>query len=132
MGGTKIKRSPHLAPARDVLATAAAAGVAVTYGELMRKFKISRGRPLAKLIGQVDEAERRTGAPGFAAIIVRKDTHYPGGGYFCDPDLPANLRRSQRRGSDPRLSRPEKDHIRLEQRRIWAYYRNMVRTASTT
>jgi hypothetical protein len=56
----------------------------VTYGFLMRKFRISRGAPggkgIAGVIAEIDGREAQKGAPGFAAIVVRKDTGFPGGG----------------------------------------------------
>ena len=77
---------------------------------------------MSEAIGEVDRIEYRSAAPGFAAIIVRKDTGYPGGGYFCDDVLPARLRRPKGRSSNPRLSEAEKEHIRESQKRIWAFY----------
>lgn len=94
----------------------------ITYGTLMRRFRLSRGRALSAMIGEADRAEYHSGAPGFAALIVRKDTGFPGGGYFCDGELPPKLRRPRSRGGDPRLSRLEKNHISKQQNRIWDYY----------
>ena len=94
----------------------------MTYGDLMKKFKLSRGRRISAALGEVDRSERLKGAPGFAAIVVRKDTGYPGGGYFCDDDLPFSLRRPASGCTDPRLSVGEKDHVKRQQRRIWEYY----------
>ncbi|MDV3293909.1 MAG: hypothetical protein LYZ70_06530 [Nitrososphaerales archaeon] len=79
------------------------------------------------MIGKVDKREYFAGAPGFAAIIIRKDTGYPGGGYFCDDDLPPHLRRTTARRSDPSLSPQEKRHVRAMQARIWEYYRKKRR-----
>jgi hypothetical protein len=95
----------------------------VNYGFLMKKYGLSRGLRLSQTIGEVDRAELERRAPGFAAIIVRKDTGFPGGGYFCDKDLPAHLRRERREASDPRLTHAEIQHVKSQQRRIWAYYR---------
>ena len=94
----------------------------VTYGTLMKRVGLSRGRALSGMIGAVDLMEYASRAPGFAAIIVRKDTGFPGGGYFCDDTLPAGLRRSQSRASDPRLSGAERDHVRRKQEEIWRFY----------
>ncbi|MDV3244371.1 MAG: hypothetical protein LYZ66_04255 [Nitrososphaerales archaeon] len=105
-----------------VLREAAARRRTVTYGTLMRKFRLSRGKALSGMIGTVDKIEYEAGAPGFAAIIVRKDTGYPGGGYFCDDDLPPRLRRPNARSNDPRLSATERGFVRKQQHRIWAYY----------
>ena len=52
-----------------------------------------------------------------AAIVVRKDTGYPGGGFFCWDGVPPALRRARREGSNPRLSDAEKRHVRKFQRR---------------
>jgi hypothetical protein len=89
----------------------------------MKNHGLSRGRALSKAIGQIDRFECARGAPGFAAIIVRKDTGFPGGGYFCDDDLPAGLLRRRVRSTDPRLSTPERDYVLKQQQRIWAFYR---------
>jgi len=114
------------------LLEAARRGRTVTYGELMNRFHLSRGRRISAAIDEVDRAEHLKGAPGFAAIVVRKDTGYPGGGYFCDDDLPASLRRPASRSTDPRLSAEEKGHVRGQQRRIWEYYRRRKAARVTT
>lgn len=107
---------------REELLKAAKARGTLTYGELMKLLGISRGRPLFDAIVAVDRAEYAAGAPGFAAIIVRKDTGFPGGGFFCDDDLPASLRRPFSRASDPRLSADEMNYVKGAQRKIWEYY----------
>lgn len=93
----------------------------------MKTFKVSRGRVLSVLIGAVDRREDESGAPGFAAIIVRRDTGYPGGGYFCDEGLPPTLRRPGGRSTDPRLSASEKKYMKEQQETIWAYYGKLGR-----
>ena len=108
--------------ARELLLSAARGRRTVTYGQLMKKFKISRGRRLTALIGAVDRGESAAGAPGFAAIIVRRDTGFPGGGYFCDDDLPPAVSRPRGRGTDPRLSGAEKRHVAARRREIWEFY----------
>ncbi len=94
----------------------------MTYGELMAIMGISRGPKLFDAISAVDRDEYKRGAPGFAAIIVRKDTRYPGGGFFCDDSLPLPLRRPFSRANDPRLSAAEINYIKEAQRKIWDYY----------
>ncbi len=106
---------------QELLRTARARGT-LTYGELMRLMGVSRGRPLFEAISAVDRGEYARGAPGFAAIIVRKDTGFPGGGFFCDDDLPPFLRRPFSRANDPRLSAAEMNYVKEAQRRIWDYY----------
>lgn len=124
-GVGRLHRSPKaglVESARTMLAASAGRREKVTYGQLMRRFKISRGKALSLLIGAVDRREYESGAPGFAAIVVRKDTGYPGGGYFCDDGLPRGLRRPQARSTDPRLTPAEKSHLRKQQETVWDYY----------
>ncbi|MDA4126634.1 MAG: hypothetical protein OK452_05455 [Thaumarchaeota archaeon] len=111
-----------LAKMRTDLLRAARAKSKVTYGELMKKYHLSRGRALTQAIGQIDQQEYERGEPGFAAIIVRRDTGFPGGGYFCDDDLPQGPKRNNRSRTDPRLSPAEKDFVFMQQKRIWAHY----------
>ncbi|MDE1852354.1 MAG: hypothetical protein KGI38_01270 [Thaumarchaeota archaeon] len=107
---------------RQELLKAARARGTLTYGELMKLLGVSRGRPLFEAIVAVDKGEYARGAPGFAAIIVRKDTGFPGGGFFCDDDLPSSLRRPFARASDPKLSGAEMNYVKEAQKKIWEYY----------
>jgi hypothetical protein len=111
---------------REELLAAAEARKTVTYGRLMKKFKISRGHPsgvgIVGVISAIDRAESERGAPGFAALVVRKDTGYPGGGYFCYDDLPPGLRRPSGQSAKPRLSDAEKKFIGEQREKIWGYY----------
>lgn len=113
---------------RQELLRAAKARGTLTYGDLMRILGISRGRPLFEAISAIDREEYRKGAPGFAAIIVRKDTGFPGGGFFCDNDLPASLRRPFSKANDPRLSAAEMNYIKDAQKKIWDFYSLDART----
>jgi hypothetical protein len=112
---------------RRELISAAGQGRTVTYGHLMKKFAIPRGRAggrgITSVIGEIDRQEEDLGAPGFGAIIVRKDTGFPGGGFFCYDGLPRGLRRPLSRRDDPRLTEPEKRYVKAEQQRIWSFYR---------
>jgi len=112
---------------QELLRVAKARGT-LTYGDLMRILGISRGRPLFEAISAIDREEYRKGAPGFAAIIVRKDTGFPGGGFFCDNDLPASLRRPFSKANDPRLSAAEMNYIKDAQKKIWDFYSLDART----
>ncbi len=111
---------------RDELIAVARKRRTVTYGYLMKKFGISRGHPsgtgIAGVIGEIGRYENERGAPGFGAIVVRKDTGYPGGGYFCYDDLPGRLRRARSQSANPRLSQAEKKYIDAERMTIWNYY----------
>jgi hypothetical protein len=115
-------RASGRAKMREQLIRAAASHSTVSYGTLMKVCRLSRGRALSRAIADVDREEYAAGAPGFAAVIVRKDTGFPGGGYFCDDGLPSWLVRDRDRSTDPRLSLAEKDYVIGQQRRIWAYY----------
>ncbi|HZW84968.1 MAG TPA: hypothetical protein VFE91_03570 [Nitrososphaerales archaeon] len=88
----------------------------------MKLLGVSRGRPLLDAIVEVDKAEYARGAPGFAAIIVRKDTGYPGGGFFCGDDVPVEVRRPFSKASYPKLSAAEMNYIKAAQRKVWDYY----------
>lgn len=114
---------------KRILLRAAGRGETVTYGTLMKTFGLSRGKVLSGMIGEVDRRECARGAPGFAAMIVRKDTGYPGGGYFCDEALPPGLRRPKSRRNDPILSPAERECISRQQKRIWKHYSAAARSA---
>lgn len=108
---------------RRELLRAAARRQTVTYGSLMQRFHLSRsGTGLVRVLGEIDREETRANAPGFAAIVVREDTGYPGGGFFCWTRVPASLRRPEARGSDPRLSDAETSYVRGIQEEVWAFY----------
>jgi len=114
--------TPGIEELRMELKRAARSRGTLTYGELMKIVGVSRGPPLFEAIVAVDRDEYARGAPGFAAIIVRKDTGYPGGGFFCDDDLPADLRRPFSKASEPRLSAAELNYVKDAQKRIWDFY----------
>ena len=111
---------------RRELLRAALARQTVTYGYLMKRFHISRGAPhgrgIVGVIGEIDREESRRRAPGFAALVVRKDTGYPGGGFFCWEGIPPSLRRPKREGPNPRLSEAEKRYVGRLQEGIWSFY----------
>jgi hypothetical protein len=107
---------------REDLVRAARSRSTITYGVLMQRHGLSRGRPLTAAIGTIDRMELERGAPGFAALIVRRDTGYPGGGYFCDDDLPADLRNPKEKSTDPRLSLAQKKYVLRRQKEVWDHY----------
>lgn len=118
----ELMTPPRVEATRLELLMAARSRGTVTYGQLMRITELSRGKPLFDVIVAVDREEHARGAPGFAAIIVRKDTGFPGGGFFCDERLPKSLRRPYARASDPKLSAAEMNYVKEAQKRIWDYY----------
>ena len=110
---------------RKELLSAALERRTVTYGHLMARFGLARGdsgKTVVGMLSEIDKHEYETGAPGFAALVVRKDTGYPGGGFFCWDDVPAALRRPKEKCQDPKLSIVEKAFIREQQVKIWGYY----------
>lgn len=110
---------------RKELLSAARRRETVTYGQLMVRFGLTRGssgNTVLGMVGEVDREESGKGAPGFAAIVVRKDTGYPGGGFFCWDDVPPELRRPAGKCQDPRLSQAEKAYVRKLQQKIWEFY----------
>jgi len=111
---------------RNELVHAAIERKTVTYGYLMKKFGLTRGDPAGEgvvaVVGKIDREERQKGAPGFAAIVVRQDTGYPGGGFFCWEDIPSTLKRKKSEGLNPKLSEAEKKYVRELQEEIWNYY----------
>jgi arsenate reductase (thioredoxin) len=121
-GDDRVPSAPDLKAVRGELLKAAKSRGKVTYGELMKLLDVSRGKPLFDAIVAVDREEYSQGAPGFAAIIVRKDTGFPGGGFFCDDDLPQSVRRPFSRASDPKLSAAEMNYVKEAQRKIWEFY----------
>ena len=100
---------------REELIRAAAERRTLTYGYLMERFKMSRGSsPGETVVGALAEIDRRehaAGAPGFAAIVVRKDTGYPGGGFFTREGLPQGLRRPHGEGQNPVLTQAERRYV---------------------
>jgi hypothetical protein len=111
---------------RRVLRDAAVQRNTVTYGHLMGKFGLSRGSGRGKTVvgalTEIDREERAAGAPGFAALVVRKDSGYPGGGFF------EGVRRkgATRRGAGGRrkgLTDAEMAYADKERERVWSYYR---------
>lgn len=111
---------------RKELLSAARRRETVTYGMLMARFGLTRGdsgnKTVLGILGEVDREQSKMGAPGFAAMVVRKDTGYPGGGFFCWDDVPAELRRPLGKCQDPKLSYAEKAYVRKLQQEIWEYY----------
>ena len=108
------------------LQRAALARRKVTYGYLMKRFGLTRGgqgRSVVSVLGEIDEAESMAGRPGFAAIVVRGDTGYPGGGFFCWQGVPVHLRVPRERANDPRLSPDQIRYVKEQQEAVWTYYR---------
>jgi hypothetical protein len=63
-------------------------------------------------------------------MVVRKDTGYPGGGFFCWDGIPPALRRPSHEGLNPKLSDAEKEYVRKSQEGIWGFYQGEFRDQS--
>ena len=111
-----------------MLVDAAAARKTVTYGQLMKKFGVSRGsgrgNTVVEALDEIDRAERAAGAPGFAALVVRKDTGYPGQGFFAGKGKGSG-------GGDggSRLTPADKEYADRQRERVWSYYRRQRPTS---
>jgi hypothetical protein len=120
---------------REELLKAAVERRTVTYGYLMDKFGISRGptggETVVGAIAEIDKKEYERGAPGFAAIVVRKDTGYPGGGFFCWEGLPPELRRPKSESQNSILTDEERRYVDGEREKIWTYYQHQFPTHLT-
>ena len=111
---------------REELLKAALERRTVTYGFLMLKFGFTRGgesgQSVVSALSEIDRDEERHGGPGFAALVVRKDTGFPGGGFFSWKDIPADIRRNESDSQSPKLSEKEKAYVRARQEEIWTHY----------
>lgn len=97
----------------------------MTYGYLMERFGLTRGRGergVVRVLGEIQAVQAAANAPGLAPIVARKDTGYPGGGFFCWRGVPASIRRPRSRGTDPRLSEAEKRYVSRLRERVWRFY----------
>jgi len=102
-------------------------GETITYGDLMRRFHISRGRThgIAEVLWRISEREAcRLGAshdpPHFiSAVVVRAATGYPSGGFFGLAGIPADLERAERSYADHLLSAQEKRYVE----KVWNHLR---------
>lgn len=104
----------------------------VTYGDLMREFKISRGpsgKGIGNVVGTISEYEHQNGRPILSAIVVRSGSGtkkwkhgHPGGGFFGLPSVPHHLRRFESDHVNPNLSDAELEHIKQEQQKVWDYW----------
>ena len=80
---------PGLADPEEVrahLVAAAAAGVALSYAELLERLGYAFSRPkmrqLCAILGAVDEAAAARGEPELAVLVVRQSDGLPGQGWW--------------------------------------------------
>lgn len=122
---------------RRELIEIARAGKKITYGVLMKKFRIPRGNPkpgigIGSVVGEMSEFEDRNSRPLISAIVVRSNSAsktcppqgHPGGGFFGIPSLaiPARLKRDASRQADPNLSQEDLEFVREMQESVWRFW----------
>ena len=107
--------------------TIARKGTTVTYGDLMKRYHISRGRThgIAEVLWLVSEREACLVGPShdpphfISAVVVRAGTGYPSGGFFGLEGIPPDLQRAERSYGDPALSPQEMRYVQ----RVWEHLR---------
>ena len=112
----------------EEIRTLAKRGRTVTYGDLMKRYRISRGRAhgIAEVLWRISEREAcLVGAshdpPHFiSAVVVRSGTRYPSGGFFGLEGIPQDLVRAERTYGDPALSIQEKRYVEW----VWNHLRS--------
>lgn len=103
----------------DEIRNVAQRGGTVTYGRLMNRYRISRGRAkgIAEVLGVVSHREAclvgisHRPPHHITAAVVRASTQYPSGGFFGLEGTPESLERSERQYRDPILSPTEKRYV---------------------
>lgn len=107
----------------------------ITYGRLMKEFRIPRGHStpgigIGFIVGDISNHEHSNGRPRLSAIVVRSQTEssifpqgHPSGGFFGLNGIPRNLRRTERTYKNKNLSIPEQNFVREEQERVWNWWR---------
>ena len=122
---------------RKELIEIARAGKTITYGYLMKKFRIPRGNPkpgigIGSVVGEISEFEDRHNRPLISAIVVLSNSAskkcpqgQPGAGFFGIPSstIPAGLKRSASRQADPKLSQEDLEFVRETQEKIWRFWK---------
>ncbi len=107
--------------AMDELRELGRGGKTMTYGELMSRFHVSRGRThgIAELLWRISEREACSvglshDPPHFiSAVVVRSISGYPSGGFFGLAGIPPELERSERMYGNPSLSDDEKRYVEM-------------------
>jgi hypothetical protein len=102
-------------------------GRPITYGEIMRKCHVPRGQPvrngkaIGDVVGLISEWTWERWGVYLSAIVVHKNSAYPGGGFFGLPGIPAKLARDEAGWADQRLTADEKIFLRSSQREVFAW-----------
>ena len=108
-------------------------GRTITYGEIMRKCGIPRGQPthngkaIGDVVGRISEWTRENWGIYLSAIVVHKDTGYPGGGFFGLSGIPAEFARDEAGWDDRRLTADERSFLSKRQQEVltWAKRRRI-------
>ena len=123
------------ADVRQKMIQVAKGGSTITYGDLMREFRIPRGHRnpgigIGAVAGAISEVEHSQGRPMLSAIVVRADSRtraspqgHPGGGFLGLDAIPASLKRSPSAQQIAALTAEEQKYVREEQERVWRYWR---------
>lgn len=102
-------------------------GRAITYGEIMRVCHVPRGqlihngKAVGDVVGEISEWTWDTWGIYLSAIVVRKNTAYPGGGFFGLKGIPTTFARGEEGWSDRRLTADEKGFLRKRQQEVFAW-----------
>jgi hypothetical protein len=98
----------------------------ITYGEIMRECHIPRGQPvrngkaIGDVVGKISEWTSDEWRVYLSAIVVHKNTSYPGGGFFGLKRIPSRLVREEAKWADQRLNADEKTFVRNCQQKVFA------------
>ena len=103
-------------------------GKTVAYRDFMRRYHITRARTrgIAEVLWAISEKEACLVGPAhdpphfISAVVVRASTRYPSGGFFGLTGIPPELKRSERRYTDPHLTLPEKKYVES----LWEHLRS--------
>lgn len=110
-----------------LIVKAAKQGRIITYGEIMRKCRIPRGQPthngkaIGDVVGRISEWTWENWGVYLSAIVVHKNTGYPGGGFFGLPGIPGEFARDEAGWADQRLTADEKAFLGKRQQEAFAW-----------
>jgi len=121
---------------RKKLIEVAKRGKAISYGKLMKEFRIPRGHPkprigIGGIVGEISDYEYSEGRPLLSAIVVRVNSGteicpkgHPGGGFFGLDGISTHLiRRTAKSQQNPTLTTAEQRFVKEEQEKVWNYWR---------
>lgn len=120
---------------RRKLIEVAKKGQTITYGDLMKEFRIPRGHKkpnigIGGVVGKISEYEHSNNRPLLSVIVVRagksKDfpLGHPGGGILGLPGIPRHLVRKSVDHTNPKLNDEEVRFLQEEQDKVWKYWKS--------